>query len=215
MKKIILPLLFLGAVIYSCGNKDKKADPVADNKDTPIDSSLITDSSWGLITKKTKMADLQAIYGVANVKDERICGPECADSIDVTRIYPEKNNEFIVYWKDSLYHTSIAFIETYSTGGSYHTASGLKIGSTLEELLKVNGKQIIFAGFDWDYGGYIQDYGMGTLQNSPVGFRLEMTGDGGSELSGDSEFTTEMPEVKRNLEKIKISTITLSFSKGQ
>lgn len=36
------------------------------------------------------MADLQAIYGVANVKDERICGPECADSIDVTRIYPEK-----------------------------------------------------------------------------------------------------------------------------
>ena len=56
---------------------------------------------------------------------------------------------------------------------------------------------------------------MGTLQNSPVGFRLEMTGDGGSELSGDSEFTTEMPEVKRNLEKIKISTITLSFSKGQ
>ncbi|MFZ1261802.1 MAG: hypothetical protein WAQ93_15065 [Chitinophagaceae bacterium] len=70
MKKIILPLLFLGAVIYSCGNKDKKATPVADNKDTPIDSSLITHSSWGLITKKTKIADLQAIYGVANVKDE-------------------------------------------------------------------------------------------------------------------------------------------------
>lgn len=215
MKKIILPLLFLGAVIYSCGNKDKKADPVADNKDTPIDSSLITDSSWGLITKKTKIADLQAIYGVANVKDERICGPECADSIDVTKIYADQRNEFIVYWKDSLYHTSIAFIEAYLPDGPYHTASGLKIGSTLQDLLKLNGKQIIFAGFDWDYGGYIQDYGMGALQNSPVGFRLEMTGDGGTELSGDSEFTTEMPEVKRNLDKIKISTITLSFSKGQ
>ena len=120
-----------------------------------------------------------------------------------------------MYWKDSLYHTSIAFIEAYLPDGPYHTASGLKIGSTLQDLLKLNGKQIIFAGFDWDYGGYIQDYGMGALQNSPVGFRLEMTGDGGSELSGDSEFTTEMPEVKRNLEKIKISTITLSFSKGQ
>ena len=215
MKKIILPLLFLGAVIYSCGNKDKKADPVADNKDTPIDSSLITDSSWGLITKKTKIADLQAIYGVANVKDERICGPECADSIDVTKIYADQRNEFIVYWKDSLYHTSIAFIEAYLPDGPYHTASGLKIGSTLQDLLKLNGKQIIFAGFDWDYGGYIQDYGMGALQNSPVGFRLEMTGDGGTELSGDSEFTTEMPEVKRTLDKIKISTITLSFSKGQ
>ncbi|MCY7309586.1 MAG: hypothetical protein LH619_02305 [Chitinophagaceae bacterium] len=214
MKKIILPLIIIATAIYSCGNKDKKATPVAEKPEVKIDSALITDSSWGLITKKTDFAGLQAIYGAANVKDERICGPECADSIDVTIIYPEKNNEFTVYWKDNLYHTAIAFIETYLPDGPYHTANGLKIGSSLEDLLKINGKQIIFSGFDWDYGGSIQDYGMGTLQNSPLGFRLEMTGDGGTELSGDSEFNTEMPEVKKNLTKIKILALTLSFSKG-
>jgi len=214
MKKIILPLIIIATSIYSCGNKDKKATPVAEKPEVKIDSALITDSSWGLITKKTDFAGLQAIYGAANVKDERICGPECADSIDVTIIYPEKNNEFTVYWKDNLYHTAIAFIETYLPDGPYHTVNGLKIGSSLEDLLKINGKQIIFSGFDWDYGGSIQDYGMGTLQNSPLGFRLEMTGDGGTELSGDSEFNTEMPEVKKNLTKIKILALTLSFSKG-
>jgi len=214
MKKIILPLIIIATAIYSCGNKDKKATPVAEKPEVKIDSALITDSSWGLITKKTDFAGLQAIYGAANVKDERICGPECADSIDVTIIYPEKNNEFTVYWKDNLYHTAIAFIETYLPDGPYHTANGLKIGSSLEDLLKINGKQIIFSGFDWDYGGSIQHYGMGTLQNSPLGFRLEMTGDGGTELSGDSEFNTEMPEVKKNLTKIKILALTLSFSKG-
>ena len=215
MKKIMLTLLIITTVINSCGNKDKKATPVADKPEVKIDSTLITDSSWGLITKSTDFAGLQSIYGEANVKNERICGPECADSIDVTKIYPEKNNEFIVYWKDSLYHKSVAFIETYLPDGPYHTDKGLKIGSTFEELLKINGKKIIFSGFDWDYGGSIQDYGMGTLQNSPVSFRLEMTGDGGTELSGDSEFNTEMPEVKKNMAKIKISTLTLSFSKGQ
>ena len=214
MKKIILSLLIIAAVIYSCGSKDKKATPVAEKTEVKIDSSLLTDSSWGLITKSTDFAGLQAIYGASNVKDERICGPECADSIDVTKIYPEKNNEFIVYWRDSLYHKSISFIETYLPDGPYHTDKGLKIGSTFEELLKINGKQIIFSGFDWDYGGSIQDYGMGTLQNSPLGFRLAMDEGGGTELSGDSEFNTEMPEVKKNLTKIKISVLTLSFAKN-
>ena len=98
--------------------------------------------------------------------------------------------------------------------GPYHTANGLKIGSTLEALLKINGKKIIFSGFDWDYGGYIQDYGMGVLQESPVGFHLTIDEDGGTELSGDTEFNTDMPEVKKNLTKIKISTLSLSFSKN-
>ena len=214
MKKFIVPLLILATAFYSCGNKDKKTTTVTENPAIKIDSTLITDSSWGLITKSTDFAGLQAIFGAANVKDERICGPECADSIDVTKIYPEKNNEFIVYWKDSLYHKSIAFIETYLPDGPYHTDKGLKINSTFEELLKINGKKIIFSGFDWDYGGSIQDYGMGTLQNSPIGYRLAIDEDGGTELSGDSEFNTEMPEVKKNLTKIKISTMSLSFSKN-
>ena len=202
MKKIILPLFMMVTVVYSCASKDKKTSSVTAKPEVKIDSALITDTSWGPITKNTDIAGLQAAYGVGNVKDERICGPECADSIDVTRVYPEKNNEFTVYWKDSLYHKSIAFIETYLPDGPYHTDKGLKIGSSLEDLLKINGKQIIFSGFDWDYGGSIQDYGMGTLQNSPLGFRLAMEGDGGTELSGDSEFNTEMPEVKKNLTKL-------------
>ena len=214
MKKFILPLLVITTIIYSCGNKDKKATPVSEKSEVKIDSTLITDTSWGSITKNTDIAGLHAAYGAGNVKDERICGLECADSIDVTKIYPEKNNEFIVYWKDSLYHKSISFIETYLPDGSYHTASSLKIGSTLEALLKVNGKKIIFSGFDWDYGGYIQDYGMGALQESPVGFHLAIDEDGGTELSGDTELNTDMPEVKKNLVKIRISTLSLSFSKN-
>lgn len=213
MKKIILPLLIIATVIYSCDNKDKKATTVAEKPGIKIDSTLITDSSWGLITKSTDFAGLQAMFDAANVKDERICGPECADTIDVTKIYAGKNNEIIVYWKDGLHHKLISLLENYMPDGPYHTGSGLKTGSTLEDLLKINGKKIIFSGFDWDYGGSIQDYGMGTLQNSPVHFRLAMEGDGGTELSGDSEFNTEMPAVKKEMTKIKISSISLSLSK--
>lgn len=215
MKSFFLPLVILITIVYSCGNKDKKTTPPVERKtEVKIDSTLITDSTWGAIKINTDFAGLQTLYGAVNVKDERICGPECVDSINVTTIYPEKNNQFTVYWKENAYHKEIDYIEADMPESPYHISNGLKIGSSLEDLLKINGKQIMFSGFDWDYGGFIQDYGMGTLQNSPFVFRLQMTGDGGSELSGDSEFNTEMPEVKKNLAKIKISTLTLSFSKG-
>jgi hypothetical protein len=215
MKKNILLLFAITAIIYSCGNKDKKATTVTEKPEVKIDSTLITDSSWGLITKNTELAGLQAIYGTSNVKDERICGPECADSIDVTKIYSEKNNEFIVYWKDSLYHKSIAFIESYMPDGPYHTASGLKINSSLEDLLKINGKQITFSGFDWDYGGFIQSYNNGALEKSNINYHLNLTEDSDNSLLGDTELNTDMPEVKKMLGKILISYLSLSFNKTE
>lgn len=213
MTRIILPFLFIGVVVYSCAGKDKKNTRVAEKSMPAIDSTLVTDSSWGPIKKTTDFAGLQAIYGAANVKDERICGPECADSIDVTRIYPEQDKQFIVYWKDSLYHKTISYVETYLPEGPYHTDKGLKIGSSLEELLKVNGKKITFWGFAWDYGGTIQDYGRGVFQNGPFGFHLTLDENGGMALIGDVELNTEMPEVKKFINKIKISFFSLTFSK--
>jgi len=212
MRKI-LPLLFIAIVIYSCGSNDKKTNPVAENPAIKIDSTLITDSSWGAVTTTTDLAALQNLFGPGNVKDERICGPECADSIDVTIVYPGKDNEITVYWKDSLYHKTISMIESYAPNSPYRTDKGLKVGSSFDELLKINGKKIIFSGFDWDYGGIIQDYGTGALQNSNINYRLGLTEDAGSELSGDSEFNSDMPVVKKSLEKIKIVHISLSLSK--
>jgi hypothetical protein len=213
MKKIILPLLLIAIAVYSCGCKDKKTTPVAEKNAPVIDSTLVTDTSWGPIKKTTDFAGLQAIYGSDNVKDERICGPECADSIDVTRIYPEQDKQFIVYWKDSLYHKTISYVETYLPEGPYHTDKGLKIGSTLQELLKVNGKKISFYGFAWDYGGTIIDYGMGLFQNGPLNFHLTLDENGGMELIGEVELNTELPEVKKVIDKITISFFSLTFSK--
>ena len=210
--RIITVSILATVLFWGCAN-DKKPSPVTENPLPVLDSSLITDSSWGFITKNTRFADLQKIAGGDNVKDERICGAECLDSIDVTRVYPGTANEIIVYWKDSLYHQSIAFIETYNPGSSYHTTSGLHIGSSLNDLLKINGQKISFYGFDWDYGGNIQSYHGGTLDKSPVNFSLDLAENANHELLGDSDFDTKMPAVKKWLDKITISRISLSFYK--
>jgi hypothetical protein len=213
MKPIIFAFLF-SAVIYSCTNdKKEKADNIPPVVEKKIDSTLVTDSAWGLVTATTDVEGLKSFYGAVNVKDERICGPECIDSIDVTKIYAETPREIIVYWKDSAYHKNIGMMESYAEGSPYHTATGLKNGSSLRDILSLNGKKITFSGFGWDYGGYIQSYNNGTLEKSPIHFRLDLMEDDGTELLGDTELNTDMPAVQKKLDKIKVYQLSLSFHK--
>jgi hypothetical protein len=213
MKKFVF-FLCIAAFTISCAN-DKKEKP-SEVKTTvvpSIDSTLITDSSWGAITPRTDFAGLQHIFGTANIKDERICGPECADTIDVTKIYPGTNKEIIVHWSDKFYHKIILSLESSEEGNPYHTFNGIRMGSTLQDLLKLNGKKITFWGFDWDYGGYIQSYNNGALEKSTIGYRMELAENADNSLSGDAEFDTDMPAAKKMLDKITIYLLSLTLNK--
>ncbi len=212
MKKTLLTLITIAA-LWSCNNHKKETTGAAQPAQIKkiIDSSLVTDSGWGAITPRTDFTGLQNIFGVASVKDERICGPECIDSIDVTKIYPGTNKEIVVYWRDSFYHKQIVYLQNSEEGSPYRTPTGLKVGSTLKELLDINGQKISFSGFGWDYGGYIQSFNKGSLDSSAVHFRLDLIENGDNALFGDTELNTDMPVVKKALDKIKVYQISLTL----
>jgi len=105
-------------------------------------------------------------------------------------------------------------IRCYTQGSPYHTAGGLKIGTTLNELLKMNGKPIAFLGFGWDYGGGVISLNHGMLENSNVRFNLDISENhtGDNALYGDTELNSEMPVVKRLADKIRVSEIIIPFN---
>jgi len=133
MKKFSLSLLAFLSVVVSCKQKDTGAtEKIVPPAST--DSFMITDSSWGFITAGMAIDDVKKTYGAANVKDERICGPECIDSIDVTKVFPGKPDEFTIYWNDTAYHQLISAIECYGEQAGWHSADSIKIGSGLKDL---------------------------------------------------------------------------------
>ncbi|MEO5948158.1 MAG: hypothetical protein ABIP79_15175 [Chitinophagaceae bacterium] len=212
MTKRILIAITISLFILSCAN-DKNEEKVTDKIAISIDSTLVTDSSWGAITGKTDIQGLREIFGEANVVDERICGLECTDSIDVTKIYKETNKEFIIYWADSFYHKSINMIECYAEGAPYHTATGLKMGRSMQDILTENGKPINFLGFGWDYGGNIISYNKGKLDSSNIKFRLDLPGEVENQtLFGDTELSTTNPDFKEYFDKMLINRIYLFFN---
>lgn len=213
----VLCLVISVFFIVACKQKDKKqpgGDDTTGNK-APVDSVLLAEGVWGEINVLTNFDDLKKIYGETNIRDERICGPECIDSFDVTKVYPETNREFIIYWQDSLYHKRIGFIRCYTPGAPYHTAGGIKIGTTLKDLLQMNGKPISFFGFGWDYGGSVFSLNDGVLESSAVRFNLDISENttGDNAVYGDTELNTDMPAVKRLLEKIHVNELFLLFNK--
>lgn len=215
MKRFLLPFIAL-ITLFSCTNnkKDKPAgDPNLPVSPSALDTTLVTDSSWGPVTSSAAYRDLQTFFGAENVKDERICGPECIDSLNVTKVYAGTPKEIIVHWKDSAYHKQIGMLQSYQEGHPYHTSNGLKWGSPMNDLLRLNGKKITFAGFGWDYGGNIISFNGGLLDSSGVHFRLDIKQTDDNSLMGDSEFDTDMPVAKKALDKIFIYELTLSFYK--
>lgn len=210
--RLLTFILFASIIFVACKSKDKEPESKPAEPVIAKDSLLVTDTSWGVVTKDLSFTDLVGLFGKEQLKDERICGPECADSIDVTYIFPGTDKEITVYWKAGAWHKNIAFLETYKEKSPYYTSDSLKIGSTLDQLLNKNGQKISFSGFGWDYGGYIQSYNGGTLDSSQINYRLDIN-DEGTALLGDSNFDTDMPAAKKALTKIKVWQLQLSFDK--
>jgi len=211
--------VFLLFIIYSCKQKQENAkittiDSVADTPDSVTniqqpDEFLITDTSFGKINKTTSYTELLNIFGKNNLQDTINYIAEGTDSIIVTKVYSNTPKEIIISWHK--FHTAISTIDCYQPNAPYHTADGLKIGSTLESLLKTNGKKITFTGTSWDYGGMISSYHNGKYNNSKIYFRLTSSEDASESIMGDHELNTDMPLVKQNLKKIYISNISLTL----
>ncbi|HEX4876263.1 MAG TPA: hypothetical protein VFV31_06290 [Chitinophagaceae bacterium] len=222
MKKLII---ILPALLFFIGCQNKNETKSTDDNSPAVDSAAttdinyykvdliqVTDSAWGSVTKNTNYEDLLSIYGEQSVKDERICGPECIDSLDVTQVYPGTEKAFTIYWKEKRYHQKIDMIICDTEMSPYRTASDIGIGSSLQDLLELNGRQISFYGFGWDYSGGIISFNGGRLEKSRIHYNLEMPYDStGNALLGDRELNTGMPDVQKRIANIFVNKLILSF----
>ena len=214
MKRILPLLLLVMLLCHACTENNntpgEKKIPAA-----AVDSFLVTDSSWGMITAGTDWDELKSKYGANNILDIRECGPECVDSIDVTKVFPGQENEATIYWEDTAYHRIIQSIDCRGDQPRWHSPDGMRIGSTLKELLAINGKKISFYGFGWDYGGTVTEYHGGKLDQSAIGYGVGYNEEKMSDPSvyGDVGLDTDMPAVQKILDQIKIEWLSLRFKR--
>lgn len=97
--------------------------------------------------------ELKRLYADANIKEDVGMFDEGTEERPYTILFPDTRDELHITW-DNAEKTRIHDIR-FTEGGKWKSNTGIKVGTTYEELNRLNEKEISFYGFGWDYSGAV------------------------------------------------------------
>lgn len=218
----ILIVLIISLVFFSCQENNRQPAPaiVTDSPKTivkepqvqkPVNdsSTLISCSGIGTIKMSDSYLIIEQKAGKENITTDSNYVEGIFQGI-YHSLWKGTPKEIKVFWKNASHEKQIAVIEIENKSSVYHFANGIKIGTTLAELVKLNdNKPISFYGFGWDYGGHIVNFGNGKLQQDYSCFsgQLSIKGKIEGKFQGDKEMNSSLPGMP--VENIYLSSIQI------
>lgn len=213
-KFMIISLLAI--VLQSC-----QAQTQAEQENAPVKTGeakdpryTVTEKSFGLVKLTDNYQQIVAKYGSENIIDQELDQFESGNIVTATIVNKGKRDEFIIYW-ESL-HERITSIEATNPESPFTDEFGIGIGTNLEELVKINGAAITCNGFLWEFGGLITSFNQGKLkgpaENRTVRYWLELKEETNpnTAITGEGEFRSDSPEMKKSLKTIVVNNIGIS-----
>ncbi len=169
----------------------------------------------GPFSTEASHASIVAIVGKDNAIFELVDGAE-GEKVASTVLFPKNEKRRLeLMWADEKKRRGLVHVRLSDTS-TWVAPDGLKIGMTLAEVEKLNGKPFTLSGFDWDYGGYVTDWKGGALGAAIPGgctvqarFTVPEGAPEGpaSKVSGDREFAS----TDKNMRAVKPVIGSLSF----
>lgn len=132
----------------------------APGMEAKIDWRCLPGKRVGPIDVQTSYEELQSIFGEANVGDAEIPIGD-GKSERGTVIFPnDKERRLFIQWEFYKIKPKAIIVE----GTRWRTTKGIGMGARLAELVRANQGPVSFAGFGWDYSGYVMSWRGGQLE---------------------------------------------------
>ncbi|HEY6994261.1 MAG TPA: hypothetical protein VH397_11160 [Xanthobacteraceae bacterium] len=173
----------------------------------------------GAFGQNASHAGLVKAFGKNKVIRQELDGPE-GEKIKASVLYPsEPKARLEFFWRDEKAQRRPTMIRAKDQS-AWATASGIRIGKTLAEVEKLNGRPFKLSGFDWDYGGRVKDWQGGALGKPQrggcvLGVEFVHAEDAPeanlTKVSGDREFRSDNEDM-RAVEPY-VAVVTLSYRK--
>jgi len=170
-------------------------------------------SGNSILNFNTSESDLIKIVGSKNIKRVERLYDEGSERVVGSVFFKDTPSSFFIKWKDTVNFKNPDWIEIHGDNSVWEVDNGIKIGTDLQELVKLNGKHFTFSGFDWDYGGYAS-FENGKLENDCYSIRLyydyeNLFENEWNQIVGDKMISTKNPVL--NKVKIYVDEIILYF----
>lgn len=164
-----------------------------------------------ILNSQTSEADLIKIVGSKNVQRVERWYDEGIERVVGSVFFKDSPSYFFIKWKDTVNFKNPDWLEIHGDESLWSLDNGVRIGTTLPELIKLNDKNFTFSGFDWDYGGYVT-FEKGNLENDCYSIRLyydynDLFENEWNQIVGDKIISTNNPILK----KIKVYVDEIIF----
>jgi len=162
---------------------------------------IIPGKQVGPITVNTSETDLISIYGATRVMRGQVLLPEGKPE-PCTVIFPNTREEIRITWKKED-RQQVKAIYFDQADANWYSPQGLSSGLGFKELIKVNQGPFVFFGFDWDYGGVVDDWKSGKLAPLSKYFYVVLSPSPQAPASvlkpyrGNNRFTTNAPQLEK------------------
>lgn len=118
----------------------------------------------GPVTARSSEVDLLQLLGKEKVKQSEVHIGE-GELVPGTLLYPDDPDKLMeILWKDQGARRNPARIFISGDRSLWHTAEGIRLGTTLIQIEKLNGGPVRMVGFGWDYSGTVVDGAGGKLK---------------------------------------------------
>ncbi|MCB0593689.1 MAG: hypothetical protein H6557_12840 [Lewinellaceae bacterium] len=221
-KSALTQCLLMAAVALAAGacnsnNPRSGGEATAITEEAPSHSSPETDFTIvpgqrvGSITATSTEADIKALYGEEQVEYRSVYIGE-GESQPGIAVFPGTPNELEIVWDIAAATGNPEFIRISKENTDWRTVQGVTVGTSLEELERINGRPFSLYGFGWDYSGLANDWKGGQL-NSYLIIALEPADweKAGPEVSGDRTFSSDDPKVRAL--GAKVASMVVTFRK--
>src|SRR5262245_16371737 len=158
----------------------------------------------GAVHATSTQEQLIGAYGPTGVQAERIELGEGMTAPGTVLFAADSLQRLEVLWQDTIAHARPARLVLRGTKSRWHLPKGISLGTTLQGLERLNGREFVLAGFGWDYGGVILDWGGGALAQELPGVTLFL--DPGADqygtpayrdVLGDRDYRSSIPAMQK------------------
>lgn len=215
---ILLPIVLFAFGLTGCqqprtteDSENDVQDTIATEADPQPDFTIVPGERIGLIdlNTATEAAVLNA-YGDQAQKDSIYLGEGIFEPGVV--VFKGTKNQVELYWDPAMGIHQPGYVTIYGKDGQtdWKTPNDITIGTALEEVEHLNGKPFEFYGFGWDFGGYVNNWNGGQLENQGFGLRFEPAEDAETpmELFGEVIISSDDPSVRQT--KATVNKMTFS-----
>jgi hypothetical protein len=150
--------------------------------------------------------DLVQTFGAQNVKRQDIYLGE-GNAAPGFVIFGDTRNAVEVHYDTSIVKDRPALLRISEEGTDWESKHGITVGTTLEELVRINGKPITFWGFGWDYGGAVSNWNGGKIDSRLMIVLDDTRRNTPESLLGEREISSVSPEI--DVKKIVVKVINV------